>query len=85
MIAGARRREGKGMHSPGWGGRVDHLVLSHPAAAPSEDERCKTSYRKSLALWILETKGMSFSSYCSFSFVYDTDPQSKPITKHSKL
>lgn len=50
MNAGARRREEKGMHGPGWGGRVDHLVLSHPAAAPSKDEGCETSSRKSLAL-----------------------------------
>jgi len=63
MSTAARRREGKGMYSPGWGGRVDHLVLSHPETAPSEDEACKTSSRYSLALWVLETKGMNFSSY----------------------
>lgn len=80
MRTGARRREGKGMYSPGWGGRVDHLVLRHPAAAPSEDEGCKTSSRKSLALWVLESKGTKFSSYYLLYFVYDTDPQSKPIT-----
>lgn len=81
MSTGARRREGKGMYSPGWGWRVDHLILSHPAAAPSKDEGCKTSSRKYLALWMLETKSTNFSSYYLFYFVYDTDPQSKPINQ----
>lgn len=68
MSVGARSGEGKGMHSPGWGERVDHIFLSHPGTAPPEDEGCKTSSRNSLALQIKETKSMIFSSHCLFYF-----------------
>lgn len=81
MSVSARSREGKGMHSPEWGKRVGHIVPSHPGAAPPEDEGCKTSSLNSVALQIVQTKGMHFSSHHLFYF----GPKSKPRTKHGKL
>lgn len=74
MSVGARSGEGKGMHSPGWGERVDHVFLSHPGTAPPKDEGCKTSSRKSLALQIMETKSMNFSPTTCFILVLKSSP-----------
>lgn len=72
---------GKECTAQSGGKRVGHIVPSHPGAAPPEDEGCKTSSLNSVALQIVQTKGMHFSSHHLFYF----GPKSKPRTKHGKL